>query len=183
MNSNVLRGVIAVILASALLPSAASANDAEGLVQDRQAPPAVVPVKTDAAHPFAAMAGNWTGGGTIELTNDITERLRCRAHHTYGQANNSLALTIRCASDNYKFELTSDVVERNGQISGRWSEVTYKANGSISGRLAGTRVSAVARSDTLTTDVSVSTVGNRQTVTLTPKATYVISVKIALSRR
>ena len=69
-------------------------------------------------HPFAAMAGTWTGGGTIDLTNDIHEKLRCRANYTYGAANNSLALAIRCASDNYKFELTSNVVERGGQISG-----------------------------------------------------------------
>ena len=72
------------------------------------------------------MAGTWTGGGTIELTNDIKERLRCRATYNYGKANNSLALAIRCASDNYKFELTSNVVERGGQISGQWSEAAYK---------------------------------------------------------
>ena len=181
MNFIVLRGATALLLALALLHSAAGANDAEGLIQDPKVQE-VIPVKTDAVHPFAAMAGNWSGGGTIDLTNDIHERLRCRAHHSYGQANNSLALNIRCASDNYKFELSSNVVERNGRISGQWSEATYKAAGTISGRLAGNRVSAVAQSDSLTTDVSVTTVGNRQTVTITPKATYVISVKIALSR-
>jgi hypothetical protein len=181
MNSNVPRGCCALLLA-ALLPDVSLAAEPEALVE-AQKEPQVIQVKTDAAHPFAAIAGNWSGGGTIELTNDITERLRCRANHTYGQANSSLALNIRCASDNYKFELASNVVERQGQISGRWSEVTYKAAGTISGRVAGNRVSAVAQSDRLTTDVSVVTSGKQQTVTITPKRTYVISVKIALSKR
>ena len=42
------------------------------------------PSRRPKAHPFAPMAGTWTGGGTIELTNDIKEKLRCRATYTYG---------------------------------------------------------------------------------------------------
>jgi len=145
--------------------------------------PAEVAAKPEKAHPFAAIAGNWSGGGTISLTNDINEKLRCRAHHSFRQNNGSLALSIRCASDNYKFELTSDVVERRGQISGQWSEAAYKASGTISGRVAGNRIVAVARSDSLTTDVSVTTNGNRQTIVITPEKTYVIKVQIALARR
>ena len=133
-------------------------------------------------HPFAMMAGTWTGGGTIDLTNDIHEKLRCRATYTYGQASNGLALAIRCASDNYKFELTSDVVERNGQISGQWKETAYNVSGSISGRVNGGRISAVANGDSFTAALSVNTNGNRQSVTITPQATYIINVQIAMNR-
>jgi hypothetical protein len=135
------------------------------------------------ANALATMAGHWSGRGTIELTNDITEKLRCRANHTFRAANNGLSLSIRCASDNYKFELASDVVERRGQISGKWSEAAYKASGTITGRVAGNRVVAMAQSDTLTTNVSVTTNGNRQTIVITPEKTYVIKVQIALARR
>jgi hypothetical protein len=133
-------------------------------------------------HPFAALAGTWTGGGTIDLTNDIHEKLRCRANYTHGQGNNSLALSIRCASDNYKFELTSNVVERGGQISGQWSETGYGVSGSITGRVSGGRISAVAKGDSFTAALSVNTSGNRQSVTITPQATYIINVQIALGR-
>jgi hypothetical protein len=142
----------------------------------------VVPAKATAGHPFAAMAGAWTGGGIIQLTNDITERLRCRADHKYNQGASSLALSIRCASDNYKFELTSDVVERRGQVSGTWREAGYGVSGSISGRVAGSRISATATGDKFTSAISVNTSGNRQTVSLTPERTYVISVQIELNR-
>jgi hypothetical protein len=49
--------------------------------------------------------------------------------------------------------------------------------------VAGKRVVSVARSDALTTDVAVTTTGNRQTIVITPEKTYVIKVQIALARR
>ncbi len=147
-----------------------------------QDPDPVEPAKADAAHPFATMAGTWSGRGTIALTGEIKESLRCRATYTHGKANNSLALTIRCASDNYKFELSSNVTERNGQLSGQWSETAYKVSGTISGRVNGGRIQAVARGDSFTAALAVNTSGNRQSVTITPEATYIISVQIGLGR-
>jgi hypothetical protein len=186
MKANLIFGFVAVLLSVALQAPAAWAENPEGPVQalkepEPQAVPASIPAAAP-AHPFAAMAGSWSGGGTIDLTNDIHERLRCRANHTYGQSNNSLSLSIRCASDNYKFELTSRVVERGGHVSGRWQETSYGVTGTISGRLSGNRVTAVATGDKFTADLSVTTNGNHQSVTITPKATYLQNVKIALSK-
>ncbi len=161
----------------------APAEDPEGQHVLALREPAETAAQPEKAPLFAAMAGSWSGGGTISLTNDIKERLRCRGHHTFRQANNSLALSIRCASDNYKFELTSDVVERRGQISGKWSETAYKVSGSINGRVAGNRITAVAKGESFTTALSVTTNGNRQTVSITPEKTYIISVQIAMARR
>ncbi len=169
MTSSIIRGAAALLLALALWPAAAQEVVPEGHVtiaagarRARSRQPKV--------HPFAALAGTWTGGGTIDLTNDIQERLRCRASYTHGQGNNSLALAIRCASDNYKFELTSNVVERGGQISGQWSETGYGVSGSITGRVNGGRIQAMARGDSFTAALSVNTNGNRQSVTITPQA-------------
>jgi hypothetical protein len=182
MKSSSIRGFAAFLLIAAVVP-AARAESPEGPVEILKEPvvPASLP-KPEAAHPFAAMAGSWTGGGTIELTGEIKENLRCRANYTYGAAASSLALSIRCASDNYKFELTSNVVERRGQISGTWSEAAYKASGQISGRVSGNHIAALARSDTFTSDLAVTTTANRMMVTMTPKATYVIAVKMAFNR-
>ena len=179
-----IRGSAALVLALAMGPAAALAESPEAPVSQLKEPEVVeVAVRPEAVHPFAAMAGSWAGGGTISLTNDINEKLRCRANHSYGQSNNSLALNIRCASDNYKIELTGNVVERRGQVSGQWKEVNYNAVGTIAGRVSGGRVTAVATSDKLTADLTVTTTGNRQSVTITPKASYLIGVQIALSRQ
>ena len=182
MKSNIICGSAALLLALALLPAAARADEPEGHVTTIPEPTQAA-IKPANIHPFAAMAGNWTGGGTIDLTNDIHEKLRCRASYTHGQGSNSLALVIRCASDNYKFELASNVVERNGQISGQWSEAGYGVSGSISGRVNGGRIAAVAKGESFNAALSVNTNGNRQSVTITPQATYIIGVQIALNKR
>jgi hypothetical protein len=182
---NIVCAAATVLLASALMPAAAQEPIPEGRVTTLPEP---TPAPTEAAlkpatiHPFAAMAGAWTGGGTIDLTGEIHEKLRCRANYTYGQSNSSLALAIRCASDNYKFELTSHVVERGGQFSGQWNETAYGVSGSISGRVNGGRISAMAKGDSFNAALAVNTTGNRQSVTITPQATYIINVQIAMSR-
>jgi hypothetical protein len=182
MSLNLFRGSVAVLLGLTLLPNPARAESPEGPVSILQEPVATRASLPPPAHPFAAMAGNWTGGGSIELTGDIKENLRCRANYNHGAANNSLALNIRCASDNYKFELASNVVERNGRISGTWSEAAYKVKGNISGRVVGNNIAAVAQGDSFNADLAVTTTANRMMVTMTPKATYVIAVKMAFSR-
>ena len=182
MKSDIIRGAAALLLALALSPaSAQTVETPDGAVA---VPPEHVdaPAKID-AHPFAAIAGNWTGGGVIMLTNDIKENLRCRANHSFAQASSSLSLSIKCSSDNYRFELTSNVVERRGVISGKWSEASYKVSGNISGRVAGNRITAVAQGDSFNSPITLTTTGNRQTVSLTPERTYVISVQIALNRQ
>jgi hypothetical protein len=185
MTLKVICGAAAFVLASAFVPAAAQFQTEripEGHVQspdaDEVAPAAAAPK----VHPFAMMAGSWSGGGMIDLTNDIHEKLRCRATYTYNAASSGLALAIRCASDNYKFELTSNVVERNGQLSGTWNETAYGVSGSISGRVNGGRIQAEARGDSFTASLSVNTNGNRQSVTITPKATYIINVQIGMGK-
>jgi hypothetical protein len=184
MSLNVSRGCGVVLLALTLAPSVAWAEPPESAVALPREPTAATraSLPPPAAHPFAQMAGTWSGGGSIELTGDIKENLRCRANYTHGASNNSLALNIRCASDNYKFELASNVVERGGRITGTWSEAAYKVSGNITGRVAGNNISALAQGDSFSADLAVTTTANRMMVTMTPKATYVISVKMAFSR-
>jgi hypothetical protein len=183
MSLNIFRGCSVVLLALTLAPSVAWAEPPESAVAIPQEPVATrASLPPPAAHPFAQMAGSWSGGGSIELTGDIKENLRCRANYTHGASNNSLALSIRCASDNYKFELASNVVERGGRLTGTWSEAAYKVSGNITGRVVGNNISALAQGDSFSADLAVTTTANRMMVTMTPKATYVISVKMAFSR-
>ena len=135
------------------------------------------------AHPFAILSGSWSGGGMMDMTSEIHERIRCRANYNYGQSNSSLTLSIKCASDNYKFELTSNVVERGGAISGTWNEAAYGVSGSISGRVTGGRINAVAKGDSFTAALTVNTNGTRQSVTITPQASaYIVNVQINMNK-
>ena len=182
MTPNIIRSAAIIAFSLALWPAAAEEASLEGHVTGPEPEAQVTPAApAPKVHPFAAMAGTWTGGGKIDLLNDIHERLRCRATYTHSQGN-SLSLSIRCASDNYKFELSSNVVERNGNISGQWSEAGYGVSGTLSGRVSGGRISAVAKGDSFNAALSVNTNGNKQSVTITPQATYIVGVQIGLSR-
>ena len=64
--------------------------------------------------PFGAMNGAWSGGGTITLASGAKEQIRCRANYDVSGAN--LALTIRCASASYKFDISSNVQDNNGRL-------------------------------------------------------------------
>jgi len=184
MKSTLIRGAAALLLTLAYWPAVAEERIPEGRVTGPDADEVVAPAPVTAVkvHPFAAMAGTWTGGGKIDLTNDIHEKLRCRAQYTYTASSSSLSLSIRCASDNYKFELTSHVVDRNGSLSGTWQETAYNVSGSISGRMNGGHINAMARGDSFTAALVVNTNGNRQSVTITPEKTYIINVQIGLGK-
>jgi hypothetical protein len=165
----------ALVLGSVMLPQ-------PGGAQPQKAEPAKA-TAGQSDHPFAQMAGSWSGGGTLSLSSGTRERLRCRAHHAVGRGGSSLSLSIRCASDSYRFDLSSNVVNRRGRIYGRWRESSNGVSGTVAGRAAGGRIRAVARSDMFTAGLAITTNGSRQSVTITPRATFIRGVYIALRRR
>jgi hypothetical protein len=133
--------------------------------------------------PFAAMAGSWSGGGILSTSDGTQERLRCRASYDVAGSGAQLRLSLRCASDSYNFDLASDVQYRGGAISGTWSEASRNASGTISGRVAGSRIEAFARGDSFSANLSLTTHGNRQTVSIRPQGTSITGVSLALDRR
>jgi len=144
----------------------------------------LVPLTVPAiAGPFTAMSGSWSGGGTLTMSNGSQDRLSCRANYMVGVGGDSLKLNIRCASDNYKFDLASNVVEKDGTISGEWSEASRNARGTLTGRAQGGRIDIVARSDLFTASLSLTTGRNQQSVTIVPQGSEVTRVSLTLSKR
>lgn len=66
--------------------------------------------------PFAGFDGAWTGTGTVSLSDGSTERIRCKADYKVAGTGLSLKQALHCASDSYKFDLTSDVTSQGEQI-------------------------------------------------------------------
>jgi hypothetical protein len=131
--------------------------------------------------PFAGMAGNWSGGGTVTLDDGSTERIRCRATYAVGAGGAGLNQTLTCASDSYKFNLASNVIAQGGVLSGTWSESSRGVNGSIEGRGANGRFQVVASAPGFTANLSLTTQGNRQSVVIKSESTF-RSASISLSR-
>ncbi|MEA2934702.1 MAG: hypothetical protein QOD74_1348 [Variibacter sp.] len=141
------------------------------------------PIPADAqSNPFAGLTGSWAGNGTISLTNGASERIRCRATYSVPVSNN-LQLSIRCASDSYRFELQSSVVSQGGSaISGTWSETSRNIGGSISGTANAGQITARADTGGFAANLSVSTQGKRQTVSIRASGADISGVDITLSR-
>ncbi|WGR74454.1 MULTISPECIES: hypothetical protein [unclassified Bradyrhizobium] len=136
-----------------------------------------------ASSPFAAMAGTWSGSGTLSTTDGAQERLRCRATYNVAGGGGELRLNLRCASQSYNFDLAGNVEYRDGAISGSWSEATRNASGTISGRATADHVDAAARGDNFSANLSLTTRGSRQSVSIRPQGTNVTGVSLALNRR
>jgi len=133
--------------------------------------------------PFTAMAGSWSGGGVVDLSDGTQERLRCRASYNVGGAGDELHLSLRCASASYNFDLASNVQYRGGEIYGDWSEASRNVSGTISGRAASGRIEAAASGQSFTAGLSLTTRGNRQTVSIRPQGTNITGVSLAMDRR
>jgi hypothetical protein len=135
------------------------------------------------ASPFAAMAGSWSGDGVLSTTDGEQERLRCRASYDVAGNGAELRLNLKCASESYNFDLASDVQYRGGAISGSWSEASRNASGTLSGRAAGDRIDVAARGESFSANLSLTTRGGQQTVSIRPQGTNISAVSLALNRR
>ncbi len=132
--------------------------------------------------PFASLAGVWSGTGSISLAGGGKERIKCRATYAVGDNGNGLQQTLRCASDSYKFELSSNVKNSGGKISGNWSENTRGVSGDLEGRAQAGLFEVVVSSPAFTANLNLSTRGNNQTVRITSQGTEFSGVTITLTR-
>lgn len=133
--------------------------------------------------PFAGLHGSWSGTGTIMLQNGGEERIRCRATYAVGDDGASLRQNLRCASDSYTFDLSSNVVAQGGTITGTWTETTRGASGTLVGRASGAGDLQVrVDSPGFAANLSMSTRGNRQSVSISSSGTALSGVSITLSR-
>src|SRR5258708_10900901 len=74
--------------------------------------------------PFVGFDGAWSGTGTVALSDGTIERIRCKADYKSNGSGLGLKQTLRCASDSYKFDLSSDVTSQGDRIFCNWSEVS-----------------------------------------------------------
>ena len=129
---------------------------------------------------LAQFAGSWVGTGTISTING-SERIRCRVSYALSAAN-AVHQDLRCASDSYNFQVSSNIVDQGGTISGTWSEVTRQVSGNVSGRVGGGTIQAAVSGAGFTAGLSISTSGNRQSVTIQPSGGDVRAVSVNLMR-
>jgi hypothetical protein len=117
--------------------------------------------------PFAGFDGSWSGNGTVALSDGTTERIRCKA--SYKVTGPNLKQSLLCASDSYKFDLTSDVTSQGDRISGNWSEASRNVNGELQGTAGKGQIEVFVQAAGFAASISLRTNGNKQSVQISSK--------------
>src|SRR5712671_84638 len=121
------------------------------------------------AGPFVGFEGAWSGTGTVALSDGSTERIRCRADYKVNGTGLGLKQNLRCASDSYKFDLSSDVKSQGDRIFGNWSEASRNIFGNLQGTAGRGQINALVEAVGFTANLTLRTNGNKQTVHMNSK--------------
>ncbi len=132
--------------------------------------------------PFSGMEGSWTGTGQILIKDGGSERIRCRATYRVEGSGTGMNQVLRCASDSYRFDLTTNVTASGSSLSGSWSETSRNINGTVGGRVSGNEVNALVEANGFSATLAMQTRGNKQTVAIRSQNTDLRGLDITLSR-
>jgi hypothetical protein len=119
--------------------------------------------------PFAGFDGSWSGSGTVALSDGTTERIRCKADYKVNASGLGLKQNLHCASDSYKFDLSSDVTSQGDRISGNWSEKSRNIFGNLQGTAGGGKIDLFVEASGFAANLNLRTNGNKQVVQIDSK--------------
>jgi len=119
--------------------------------------------------PFAGFDGSWSGNGTVTLSDGSSEKIRCRATYKVGSGGAALEQSLRCASDSYKFDLSSNVISSGSNVSGSWSEASRNVYGNLNGKAGGGQIEVFVEAAGFAANITLTTKGNKQHVTISSK--------------
>ena len=109
--------------------------------------------------------GQLARGGTLDYANGAHERLSCRAAYNV-QGGSNLQLTIRCASESSRIDLTGSAQESGGRVTGTWNEASRNIGGQLSGTAQGNSVRVIASSPVFSASLGLTTQGAKQSVSI-----------------
>jgi hypothetical protein len=133
--------------------------------------------------PFAPLAGQWSGTGAVTFSSSGSrERLRCRAVYEAPGGGQTLALRLRCASDSYNFDLNGNLTRQGEAVTGQWMEITRNITGSLTGRASGASIQAVASAGLFSANLTLTTHGSKQQVSIRIQGTDVTEAAITLNK-
>jgi hypothetical protein len=134
--------------------------------------------------PFDRLAGQWSGAGTIQMSDGNSEALRCRASYDVLSEGAGVQLAIRCAGQSYSFDLRSSAQHEGGKITGVWNESTLNTGGQLSGSAKGDSIRIMANGQAFSAALTLVTNGNKQSVTIKSQQpnSKVVGATMTLSR-
>ena len=80
-----------------------------------------------------------------------------------------LKQNLHCASDSYKFDLSSDVTSQGDRISGNWSEKSRNIFGNLQGTAGGGQIEVFVEASGFAANLNLRTNGTKQIVQIDSK--------------
>jgi hypothetical protein len=121
------------------------------------------------SNPFAGFDGAWAGTGTVSLANGTNEHIRCKADYKVSSTGLGLKQNLHCASDSYKFDLSSDVKSEGDRIIGSWSEASRNIYGNLQGTAGGGQIDVFVEAAGFAANLNLRTNGTKQVVQINSK--------------
>jgi hypothetical protein len=134
-----------------------------------------------AAGPFRPFLGSWRGTGEITTQDSRKEPISCRATYE-GDDEQSLTISLVCASDAFRINIESSVTEEGGALRGEWRETTRGVQGDISGQIGRGDFEGQVTAGGVNVGISIRVSGRRQAVSIRPSAGDFRGVDIVLSK-
>lgn len=131
---------------------------------------------------LAGLPGRWTGAGRLGFKDGKTESVTCRATYFAQTEAPGLKQTIRCASASGKIELKSHLEDKDGVLSGEWSEEIYNLKGELHGKTTERGLMVTVKGDNLDANMDVIVKDNRQIVEIQFHNTSLIGLTLVLTR-
>ena len=131
---------------------------------------------------FNSLAGSWSGVGSMKPSDGPPERIRCKVNYAVDSAGEAVKLSLRCASDSYKMDLSANIVQNGTVLSGNWFESQYRQGGKFSGEHDNGIVKAKIESDTITALLTMQTTGDHQLFAMESPGAWISQVSIRLLR-
>lgn len=131
---------------------------------------------------FDALAGKWSGEGSMKPSDGPREKVRCKVAYDLKKPGKSIKLDLKCASDAYKMVLSANIEQDGSTISGNWFESEYRQGGKIYGTNSGDLIEARIEGSTAAALVSIRTKAKHQWFTMDAPGAWVSQVTIELTK-
>ncbi len=132
---------------------------------------------------FVSLSGDWAGDGNVATKAGSNESIRCRAKYTVNDRGDYLQQALRCASDSYKFEISSTMSYSNGGIVGTWADAIANVAGQLTGNVYPDRIKGSVNGSLFSASVAVITDGTRQSVNIEPTGTSIKAITITMKKK
>lgn len=141
-----------------------------------------LPPPVKAASPIEALAGYWSGTGSVSLNSGKVERVKCAVTYKISDGGAQIKQSMRCASQDYTINSAADLRVHGGNVTGSWEERTYSATGQVTGRLSGNNFSLNIKGGNFTAAMSLNTSECKQQISITPQGLEVNRITIGLAK-